>query len=186
MTSADEFVFTGVTLDRLDLITAALYRGLPQRVVITLEGTLGAGKTRFCQSLAAAAGIATEDVTSPTFTIVQQYQAPASGDASRPGLPRPPGRKFVHIDAYRLADEDEFIELGGEEILEEDAVILIEWPRRIAGCLPRQRLEITIELEAGLPDAPRTLRLIARPPQLADRLRPLLGPLANRETSGDR
>ncbi len=121
-----------VNLDLLERLANELAKSLPPRVVIGLRGTLGAGKTRFVQMFAQACGIAACDVTSPTFPIVQHYR----GD-----------RLIHHIDAYRLADEDEFIELGGEELLEDDATVLIEWPDRISRCLPKDIVMIDIEIE---------------------------------------
>jgi tRNA threonylcarbamoyladenosine biosynthesis protein TsaE len=163
--------FTGVTLDRLSQIAAELHSRLPTRVVIALRGTLGAGKTRFAQSIAVAAGIDVTDVTSPTFTIVQHYH----------------GQRLIHhIDAYRLADEDEFIELGGEELLESDAMVLIEWPDRIGGCLSRQSLSIELEIEGGN-DAPsehatRSVRLTSVDDSLMQVAREVAGAMAERSS----
>ncbi len=117
---------------QLEMLAVTLAARLPKRVVIGLSGTLGAGKTRFVQAFAGACGVETSLVTSPTFTIVQTY----FGD-----------RKIHHIDAYRLADEDEFIELGGEELLEEDATVLIEWPGRIDRCMPSDIIAINLQIE---------------------------------------
>lgn len=130
-----------VDIARLERLGQSLAQCLPMRVVVGLRGTLGAGKTKLVQAIAAASGVDVATVTSPTFTIVQHYGG---------------SRLIHHIDAYRLADEDEFIELGGEELLEEDAMILIEWPERIAGCLPRDVLMIDIEVDES-PDT-RTIR----------------------------
>ena len=71
---------------------------LPAGTVIALIGTLGAGKTRLVQAVAGALGVPREEVTSPTFVLVNEYVG---------------GRLPVyHFDAYRLRDEDEFLELG--------------------------------------------------------------------------
>jgi tRNA threonylcarbamoyladenosine biosynthesis protein TsaE len=122
----------GVDVSRLEHLASALNKSLPRRVVIGLRGTLGAGKTRFVQAFACAAGVPQGDVTSPTFPIVQHYH----------------GERFIHhIDAYRLADEDEFAELGGEELLDEDATILIEWPDRIKASLPPDLITIDFEVD---------------------------------------
>jgi len=128
--------FSGVNLGRLSIIATELHRRLPTRVVVGLRGSLGAGKTRLAQSIAQAGGVDVADVTSPTFTIVQHYR----GD-----------RLIHHIDAYRLADEDEFFELGGYELLDDDAMVLIEWPERIARGLPPGGLNIDIEIEDAGP-----------------------------------
>jgi len=121
-----------VDIAQLQRLAKALVQSLPARVVIGLQGTLGAGKTRLVQAFATEAGVDSAVVTSPTFTLVQHYR----GD-----------RLIHHIDAYRLADEDEFIELGGEELLEDEATVFIEWPERIAACLPRDVLLIDIEVD---------------------------------------
>lgn len=130
--SNHQCVLRHVDIDRLERLGRELVKVLPARVVIGLRGTLGAGKTRLVQAFAVAASIDQQHVTSPTFTIVQHYLGT---------------RMIHHIDAYRLADEDEFIELGGEELLEEEAMILIEWPERIARCMPRDVLYIDLDVE---------------------------------------
>lgn len=126
--------FHKIDLPRLRLLAQLLHRCLPQQVVLALQGPLGAGKTRLAQEIAAAAGIDPAEVTSPTFTLVQHYHGQ---------------RKIHHIDAYRLADEDEFIELGGEELFEDEALVLVEWPQRIARSLPSQTLFLELEIEDG-------------------------------------
>ena len=107
----------------------ALARALPVRCVVGLNGTLGAGKTRLVQAVAEACGIDRRDVISPTFVLVQEYHG---------------RRSIYHVDAYRLRDEDEFLALGVEERFDEDALVFIEWAERVAGCLPRERIEIRI------------------------------------------
>jgi tRNA threonylcarbamoyladenosine biosynthesis protein TsaE len=96
--------------------------------VISLSGDLGAGKTALVQGIAAASGVETR-VTSPSFTIVHEYQ----------------GRfPFIHIDVYRLNSFQEVIDLGFEEFLDPESVVLIEWGDAIAPLLPRRHLEIEI------------------------------------------
>jgi len=114
-----------------DVLGHVLAELLPDGTTVALYGTLGAGKTRLVQAIAAAAGVERREVISPTFVLVQEYHG---------------RRSLCHIDAYRLRDEDEFEQLGPDEFLESDAVTLIEWADRIAGCLPKQRVEIEIEI----------------------------------------
>lgn len=162
--------FRKIDLPRLRRLAELLHRHLPQQAVIAIQGQLGAGKTRLAQEIAVAAGIAADDVTSPTFTLVQHYQ----GD-----------RKIHHIDAYRLADEDEFIELGGEELFEDEALVLVEWPQRIARSLPSRTLFLELEIddaepaaetEAGpSPQTTRTIRASGRDPAL----RAILGTISS-------
>jgi len=109
----------------------ALATVLPEACTIALNGTLGAGKTRLVQAIAEAVGVDRRDVVSPTFVLVQEYHG---------------SRWIIHVDAYRLKDEDEFRQLGGEEYLVGPYVVVIEWADRIAGCLPDDYLEIAIEV----------------------------------------
>lgn len=103
---------------------------------IALIGPLGAGKTRLVQAVAAALGV-TEDVTSPTFVLVNEYRS---------------GRTPIyHLDAYRLCDEDEFLELGVEEYFAGLAsagpgLTFVEWGDRFADCLPADTVTIRIEV----------------------------------------
>src|SRR5690606_5996027 len=100
--------------DRLGAVLAEL---LPPQAVIALSGTLGAGKTRFVQALAAAAGVPREDVVSPTFVLCQQYEG---------------RQRIYHLDAYRIRDDDEWFELGVEEMFDTTAWVVIEWAERFA------------------------------------------------------
>lgn len=106
--------------------------------VLTLTGGLGAGKTVFARALVNALAPAPEEVPSPTFTLVQVYenQSPA----------------IWHFDLYRLESEDEILELGWDEARRQ-GVALVEWPERLGGLLPRDRLEISIEFTADSENA---------------------------------
>jgi tRNA threonylcarbamoyladenosine biosynthesis protein TsaE len=110
---------------------AALAELLPDGTTVALCGTLGAGKTRLVQAIAEAVGIDRHNVTSPTFVLIQEYH----------------GRRVVfHLDAYRLRDEDEFLALGPDECFESDALVLVEWADRVERCLPKDRIEVRIEV----------------------------------------
>lgn len=104
---------------------------LPDGTVVGLNGTLGAGKTRLVQAVAAASGIADGIVVSPTFTLCNEYHGQ---------------RTIYHMDLYRLADEDEWIELGVEEYFDTPALIFIEWSDRFTSLLPDDRMELQIEV----------------------------------------
>ncbi|MDR6878768.1 tRNA (adenosine(37)-N6)-threonylcarbamoyltransferase complex ATPase subunit type 1 TsaE [Bacillus sp. 3255] len=99
--------------------------------VLTLDGDLGAGKTRFSQGFARAIGIQ-ETVNSPTFTIIKEYE----------GAQLP----FYHMDMYRISQE-EADELGLEDYFYGAGVTLIEWSSLIEDLLPAERLAITISLQ---------------------------------------
>ena len=109
---------------------AALAESLPERCVVALVGALGAGKTRLVQATAEAAGVAAGSVVSPTFVLIQEYHG---------------RRSIYHFDAYRLKDDDEFLNLGPDEYFDSDGITFIEWADRVAHLLPQDRLEITIE-----------------------------------------
>ena len=111
----------------------ALAKSLPRPAVIALNGTLGAGKTRLVQAIALGLGMDSSQVTSPTFVLLHEY---------------PGETPIFHFDAYRLRSEDEFWQLGAEEYLSGDAsgIVVIEWADRVAGCLPDERFEISIEV----------------------------------------
>ena len=104
--------------------------------VFTLEGDLGVGKTIFTKGLAYGLGVR-EDVVSPTFTIVQEYE-----DGRLP---------FYHFDVYRIGDVEEMEEVGFEDYIMGDGVSLIEWANLIEEILPEKRTDILIEkdLEQG-------------------------------------
>ena len=104
--------------------------------VFCLLGDLGTGKTVFTQGFAKGLGI-TEPVSSPTFTIVQEYEE---------------GRiPFYHFDVYRIEDIEEMYEIGHEDYFYGSGVCLIEWANLIEELLPKERKVITIEknLEKG-------------------------------------
>ncbi|WP_096703817.1 tRNA (adenosine(37)-N6)-threonylcarbamoyltransferase complex ATPase subunit type 1 TsaE [Magnetospirillum sp. 15-1] len=104
--------------------------------VIALAGTLGTGKSTLARALIRALTDPEEEVPSPTFTLVQQYESPA-------GL-------VWHFDLYRLEKPNDALELDIEEAFA-DGISLIEWPDRLGPHLPRRRLEVLLSQdEAGI------------------------------------
>ena len=99
--------------------------------IVCLEGDLGAGKTTFTQGLAAALGVPGR-VTSPTFCIVQEHRSP--NHPNHPNLPN----LLVHMDLYRLHNEDDVIAIGWEDYLAEGAILVVEWPERAGALIPAE------------------------------------------------
>ena len=112
---------------------AALAESLPRGATVCLSGTLGAGKTRLVQAVAAALGVPRPSVVSPTFTLCNEYP----GD---PGI--------AHLDLYRIADEDELLELGIEEYFAAPTLTFIEWADRFPDVMPPERWDVSIEFTA--------------------------------------
>ena len=126
------FQFTAQDEHDTKRLGAALAEVLPPGTVVGLIGTLGAGKTRLVQAVAAALGVPPGSVTSPTFVLVNEYAG---------------GRRPVyHFDTYRLKDADEFLALGPDEYFESDGITFVEWADRVAQLLPKERLEIALEV----------------------------------------
>ncbi len=118
------------SLSETDALGKAVEHVLENGTVVSLLGTLGAGKTRFVQAVSVAAGALEDDVTSPTFVLIQEY---VSGR-----------RPIFHFDAYRLKDDDEFLELGPEEYFDGGGLTFIEWADRVEACLPRDYVQVRI------------------------------------------
>jgi tRNA threonylcarbamoyladenosine biosynthesis protein TsaE len=109
---------------------ARIASGLEVGDLVTLEGDLGAGKTELARGILTALGL-TGPMPSPTFTLVQVYEAP---------------RLMVHhYDLYRLEDPRELAELGLDEALEQGAA-LVEWPDRAGGLLPEDALSVSLTM----------------------------------------
>ena len=103
--------------------------------VVLLVGELGAGKTAFAQGFAAGLGVA-GPVTSPTFALVRQYSCGADA----------PVRTLIHADVYRTGSLAEVVDLALAELVEEDAVALVEWGELAAPALGETVLEVVLSL----------------------------------------
>ncbi|MCL2800887.1 MAG: tRNA (adenosine(37)-N6)-threonylcarbamoyltransferase complex ATPase subunit type 1 TsaE [Treponema sp.] len=101
--------------------------------VLALDGTLGSGKTCLIKGIASFLGIK-ENITSPTYTIINEYQLE-------------PNKSFYHIDAYRLNDDRDFEETGGLEVInDEKGISVIEWSYRIKNSLPKHTIHVFIDI----------------------------------------
>lgn len=102
--------------------------------VIALSGELGVGKTRFARAVIDALTGDSEDVPSPTFTLAQTYESPVA--------------TIWHFDLYRLSRAEDVYELGIEDAFA-GGICLIEWPDRLQGLLPAERLEVALAYGAA-------------------------------------
>ncbi len=123
------------SIDDTDRLGAQLAECLTPGTTVSLVGTLGAGKTRLVQAVAETLGAPRDAVTSPTFVLVNEY--------TQGRLP------VYHFDAYRLKDDDEFLQLGPDEYFEGQGLTFVEWGDRVADCLPRDAVEVRIEIGEG-------------------------------------
>jgi tRNA threonylcarbamoyladenosine biosynthesis protein TsaE len=112
--------------------------------VVTLEGPLGAGKTRLVQAWGTALGVDPRDIASPTFVLCHEYH----------------GRlDLYHFDAYRAKNAAEFWDLGIDDYYRAGGIVLIEWASRVAECLPDERLDLEIQV---IGENSRRFQFIAR------------------------
>ncbi|MCC5907059.1 MAG: tRNA (adenosine(37)-N6)-threonylcarbamoyltransferase complex ATPase subunit type 1 TsaE [Balneolaceae bacterium] len=97
--------------------------------VVCLTGNLGSGKTQFVRGFVQVFGLDADVVSSPTFTIINEY----NGNLS-----------VYHFDCYRLEHYTEALEIGAEEYFYGDGVCIVEWPERISELLPPHSKQITL------------------------------------------
>ncbi|MGZ3945435.1 MAG: tRNA (adenosine(37)-N6)-threonylcarbamoyltransferase complex ATPase subunit type 1 TsaE [Mucilaginibacter sp.] len=122
------------SINELHSAAEKLVRFAGNEKIFLFYGDMGAGKTTFIKSLCVALGTG-ETVTSPTFSIVNEYQ----------GV----GAKIYHFDFYRLKKQDEALDMGYEEYFYSGNYCLIEWPEKIAGLLPEHYIRVDIQVLGG-------------------------------------
>jgi len=107
-------------------------RSAHPRLVVAIAGDLGAGKTTLVQAICRGAGVKTE-VTSPTYALVHEYQ----------------GDRFpiYHLDLYRLERAEDLTNLGWDDMLRANALVLVEWPERGGARIPDDAVPIDLELD---------------------------------------
>jgi tRNA threonylcarbamoyladenosine biosynthesis protein TsaE len=108
----------------------ALGRSLAVPSIVALSGDLGAGKTTLAQAICRGVGI-DKDVTSPTFSLVNSYEVN--------------GRTIYHLDLYRIDDPADLTNLSWDEIINSDAVVIVEWPEHAGDRFPAGAMRVLIE-----------------------------------------
>ena len=118
------------SLDELDMVAEAVLASLDGRTVVAFDAPMGAGKTTLISRIAAALGCE-DDVTSPTFAIVNQYE----------------GSRTVYLfDMFRIERWQEALDFGSEEYLSSGELCLVEWPEKIEPLLPEDTMVVKIEI----------------------------------------
>ncbi len=122
-------VFETASADETIAAGEEIGRSLPRRALVLLIGNLGAGKTTLAKGIVKGLGAAApEEVSSPTFTLIHEY-----------------GERVFHVDLYRLEDERDVLTLGLDELMDRDAVMLVEWGERFPALWPAGRIEVRLE-----------------------------------------
>lgn len=119
------------SIDDLKIAAEKLIQFAGQEKIFLFYGDMGAGKTTFIKSLCEGLG-AKENVTSPTFSIVNEYRGAAN--------------KIYHFDFYRLKKQDEALDMGYEEYFYSGNYCFIEWPEKIADLLPEHYIRVDIQV----------------------------------------
>ena len=124
-------VYQSNSVAETERIAADLATSLRGGECIALEGDLGAGKTQFVRGLARGIGANPAAVSSPTFVLLNVY---------------PGGRLTVyHLDAYRVGGADDFDAIGFSELLDQNQLVVVEWPSRVERLLPENTIRVEIE-----------------------------------------
>ncbi|MBM7557686.1 tRNA (adenosine(37)-N6)-threonylcarbamoyltransferase complex ATPase subunit type 1 TsaE [Halanaerobacter jeridensis] len=126
--------------------------------IVCLQGDLGTGKTTFAKGICAGLGV-TAPVTSPTYKMVNEYRGEL---------------KVIHLDLYRIHEEDELYDLGFEEYIYGDGVAIIEWPDKAGSLMPDNYLDIHFQGQGDdrevrfIPQANKYIGLVAELKQDVD------------------
>lgn len=120
----------GFTRDELRDWGKSLGASLKRGDIIALEGELGAGKTTLAQAICNGVGVS-EDVTSPTFSLVNQYEGKRG--------------TVYHLDLYRLGGPADLTNLGWDDIVNSSAIVIVEWPDRAGSRLPDDVIRVRLE-----------------------------------------
>ena len=118
------------SLDELDKVAHTVLESLDGRTVVAFDAPMGAGKTTLISRIAKELG-SEDDVTSPTFAIVNQYEGE---------------RTIYHFDMYRIDRWEEALDFGSEEYLSSGELCLVEWPEKIEPLLPDDTMVVKIEI----------------------------------------
>lgn len=120
--------------EELPEVARMILESLGERRVVAFYGRMGAGKTTLIREIVRLAG-SDDNVTSPTFAIVNQYSSTELG-------------RIFHFDFYRLNRPEEVFDIGYEEYFYSGDLCLVEWPEKVEGLLPEDAMTVEIETDA--------------------------------------
>ncbi|WP_251620457.1 tRNA (adenosine(37)-N6)-threonylcarbamoyltransferase complex ATPase subunit type 1 TsaE [Odoribacter lunatus] len=129
-------------LDELSGVAADFFKNIGDKKIFALYGPMGVGKTTFVKAIAACEGVL-DDVSSPTFAIVNEYQTAK-------------GNTIYHFDFYRIKDATEAMDFGYEEYFFGGNQCFIEWPEKVAELIPEEAVACYF---SELPDGKRLLEI---------------------------
>ncbi len=112
-----------------------LFKAFADKRVFAFYGSMGAGKTTFIKAICRHLG-SIDNITSPTFALVNEYDTPESG-------------KIFHFDFYRIKNIEEAMDIGFEDYLFSNQYCFMEWPEKIEGLLPENFIKVSIEESAN-------------------------------------
>ena len=119
------------TLETIHAVAVEILQQLNDYKIWAFDAAMGAGKTTFIHALCDVLQV-TDTVSSPTFSIINQYKTKS-------------GQTIYHLDLYRIKDEEEAIQAGVEDVLYSGELCLVEWPEKIASLLPSDAVYLFIE-----------------------------------------
>ena len=134
-------------ISELSVLATKLIQVVGEFKVMTFEGEMGSGKTTLISELCKQLGV-TDPVSSPTFSIINEYTYCSDGLNS----------SLFHIDLYRMDDEDEARRAGIEECLYSGKLCFVEWPQRVPSIIPDEFIQVELEYDG---QASRTIRVVS-------------------------
>lgn len=129
------------SLESIDEVAAQFLSELGDNTLVALYAPMGAGKTTFTTAICRVLGVADDAVSSPTFSIINEYRTGA-------------GNSLFHFDFYRIETIAEALDIGLYEYLDSGSLCIMEWPENIEDILPEETVRVRISVEG---DGSRTL-----------------------------
>ena len=129
------FTYIVEKLDQLNDVASKLISLIPKKKIFIFEGNMGSGKTTLIKKTVKVLGV--EDACSPTFSIINTYLGFKN-------------QEIFHVDCYRIEHENEAENIGLVEIINEENICFIEWPKKIHNLLPNNCVKVNIEVKDNL------------------------------------